>query len=95
MAVEELRSLERRLREILGEQHARTLMEHLPRADLATKADLLSLEQRMDLKLESLEHRLLAAFRSELMYQTRTFTIGMVGSIATVGALAVAAGVLG
>jgi hypothetical protein len=52
-------------------------------------------EERTDLKLESLENRLLATFRSELVHQTRTFFIGMVGSMATVGALAVTAAKLG
>jgi hypothetical protein len=104
-----LRSLERRLREVLGEEHARTLMENLPGTDMATRrdidalergidiklgalrSDIDELEERVDLKLESLENRLLAAFRSELMHQTRTFFIGMVGSMATVGVLAVTA----
>ena len=86
-----LRSLELRLREVLGEEHARTLMENLPGSDIATKLDLGALEERMDLKLESLENRLLAAFRPELMHQTRLFFIGMAGSMSTVGALAVTA----
>jgi polyhydroxyalkanoate synthesis regulator phasin len=125
-----LRSLERRLREVLGEENASTLMDHLPDSAVATKSDMSvlksdmsglksdmsvlksdmsglksevsglksevsALEERVDFKLESLEHRLMAAFRSELMHQTRTFFIGMVGSMATVGALAVTAAKLG
>jgi hypothetical protein len=104
-----LRSLERRLREVLGEENASTLMDHLPDWAVATKSDMSvlksemsglksemsALEERVDFKLESLENRLMAAFRSELMHQTRTFFIGMVGSMATVGALAVTAAKLG
>lgn len=47
-----------------------TLMEQLPRGEVATKqsvkADLDALEQRMDVKTEAMEHRLLAAFYQEI-----------------------------
>jgi hypothetical protein len=50
-----------RLEEALGPDAATTLMEHLPPvgwADVATKRDLDSLEQRLDMRFGSLEERL-------------------------------------
>jgi ABC-type bacteriocin/lantibiotic exporter with double-glycine peptidase domain len=52
---------------------------------------LAALEERMSLRDEALEHRLTATFRNELITQTRTFFLGMVGSITTVATLAFAA----
>lgn len=71
-----------KLEEILGPQEATTLMEHLPPvgwADVATKRDL-----------EHLTDRLLAQFRSELMGQTRTFVLSLIGTFLTSTGLAVA-----
>ena len=96
------RALEQRLEEVLGDEHALTLMKHLPHAEPATRPDLDALEERMnvklegleerfDLKLEALEHRLTASFHSELMAQTRTFAVAMIGTVATVGATVIAA----
>ncbi|MDP8976587.1 MAG: hypothetical protein M3N28_09560 [Actinomycetota bacterium] len=69
-----------RLREALGSEAAATLMEHLPPlgwADVATKRDLDSL----DLRLDALEHRLLATFRAEVSSMQRTFILALVGSV--------------
>ncbi len=69
--------LHTRLEAALGSDAAATLMEHLPPvgwADVATKRDL-------DLKLEALEHRLLATFRSEMSAMQRTFILALVGSV--------------
>ncbi|MDP8970205.1 MAG: hypothetical protein M3N52_06880 [Actinomycetota bacterium] len=48
-------------------------------------------EQRIDLRCEAVEQRLLAAFRGELVTQTRLFVFAMVASLATIASLAFAA----
>jgi len=73
-------------------------MELLPPvgwADVATKHDLAALEERMNLRFELTEHRLLAAFRGELLAQSniisgqmRTLVIANVGSVLSIAALA-------
>src|SRR5437879_9111245 len=105
-----------RLEEVLGPEAATTLMEHLPPigwADVATKRDLDSLEQRLDLRFgaidlrfgaleervdlrcEALEHKLLAAFRGELQTaltaQGRQLAITLAGTAGALSALAFAA----
>ena len=97
-----------RLEAVLGPESAETLMEMMPPvgwADVATKHDLDALEERMNLRFELvdhrfeiLEHKLLAAFRGELLgqanlisTQTRTLVIANVGTILSMAALAFAA----
>lgn len=87
-----------RLEEALGADAATTLMEHLPPlgwADVAMKRDLDGLEQRLDLRLEALEHKLLAAFRGELQAaltaQGRQLAITLAGTAGALSALAFAA----
>ena len=94
-----------RLEEVLGPESAETLMEMMPPvgwADVATKRDLDALEERMNLRFEivdqrfeSLEHKLLAALRGELLAQTnvitaqtRTLLLANVGSVVSLAALA-------
>jgi hypothetical protein len=70
--------LYQKLEQVLGSEEATVLMEHLPPmgwGEVATKADLGQLEQRMSLRLEALEHKLTARFESALRQQTRTFMI--------------------
>jgi len=93
------------LERVLGPESAETLMEMLPPtgwADVATKRDLDALDQRMDLRFEALEHKLLAAFRGELVTQsnlitaqsnlitaqTRTLVIANIGTVLSMAALA-------
>ena len=80
-----------RLEQALGPEAAETLMEMMPPvgwADVATKHDLDALEQRMDLRFETLEHKLLAAFRGELLAETRTLVMANLGAVLSVAALA-------
>lgn len=64
--------LYQRFEDVLGHEHADTLMELLPPvgwADVATKADLTALEHRVDSKFETLEARMdkgFAEIRAEL-----------------------------
>ena len=52
------RAMRRRLEEILGEEHATTLMEYLPPEEFATKRDLEGLEQRLTLRISGAEGRM-------------------------------------
>ena len=68
----------------------------LVKADIASfrrevKLELTGIEERFDLKLEGLEHRLTATFRGEMIVQTRSFIFTMVATVATMGSLVVAA----
>jgi hypothetical protein len=94
--------LNRRLEETLGPEAAETLMEAQPPHpwnELATKADLFEglngLEARMDLKLEAMEHRVIAAFRGELVTavagQSRMMWYSSLGSVIATGSLVLAA----
>lgn len=77
-----------RLERSLGPEAAATLMEMLPPtgwADVVTKRDL-------DLRLEVSEHKLMSAFRGELLTaitaQTRTLMLTIMGSMLTMTVLA-------
>jgi hypothetical protein len=74
------------LHERLGQTTAVVLMSAIPPcawSDVAMKSDLVAMEQRMDLKLESMEHRLTAALergiRRALVAQTFMVFGGVVG----------------
>ena len=98
-----------RLEQALGAEAAERLMEMMPPvgwADVATKRDLDALEERMNLRFELvdqrfevLEHKLLAAFRGEMLAafttqsnlisaQTRTLVIANIGTVLSMAALA-------
>ncbi|HJP64890.1 MAG TPA: hypothetical protein VKA30_01145 [Actinomycetota bacterium] len=79
--------LYQRLEQVLGPKEASTLMEHLPPlgwGDVATKQDLDRLEQR-------LEDRLTASFRAELVSQTRTMILAMLGTVVSLAGVTIAA----
>ena len=65
------------------------------RDDLATKDDLAGIEaafvERMDLKMEAMEHRLLAEMRQLWVEQTRVLFFAMIGAVFTTATLAFAA----
>ena len=87
-----------RLEQALGPEQAETLMELLPPvgwADVATKRDLDALEQRMNLRFDASEHKLIAAFRGELLAQTnaingqmKTLVYTNVGTVVSIAVLA-------
>jgi hypothetical protein len=89
-----------RLEEVLGDEDANTLMEHLPPvgwAAVATKRDLADLERRVDLRFELTEERMMRAMhenastlRSEMNTQTRLLFLGNVGLMLTLASLLLA-----
>jgi hypothetical protein len=94
-----------RLEQALGPEAAATLMDHLPPlgwADVATKRDLDALEQRLELRFETIdarfeaaEHKLMAAFRGELQTaltaQGRQLAITLAGTLVALSTLSFAA----
>lgn len=52
------RGLERRLEEVLGEEHALTMMQLLPPEELATKLDLENLEHRLGRRMNGFDTRM-------------------------------------
>ena len=87
----ERHDLHTRLAEILGEDHANTLMEHLPPvgwADVATKRDLDNVEVALSGDIANLGTQLrseLAAQGSELRGEIATLGTELRGEIATLG----------
>lgn len=103
--VRDREALRAALEPTLGAGPTALLLEHLPPmpTELATKADLLAFEERLEerftLRLDALEHRLLAAFRGELTQavtsQTRTVVFSTLGAIVSLGGLALVLASLG
>jgi hypothetical protein len=107
MAIDERarHELHRKLEEVLGPNEAATLMSHLPPvgwADVATKHDLALLEERMNLRFQSMEDRIggkLDRLRGDIFdrmaQQSVTFlratVLSIVGSVLTVASLVFAA----
>ncbi len=81
----------------LGPESAATLMAYLPPvgwADVATKHDLVALEQRLDLRFEGIGHRFtaeiadvrteIADVRTEIHATVRTMTLTIIGATAAI-----------
>jgi hypothetical protein len=67
---------------VLGDSEGITLMELLPPvgwADVATKHDVLQFEARLDLRFESLEHRL----EARIEHGVRTTLLAMMSLVVT------------
>ena len=72
--------------ELMGPSRAEPLMEHLPPTgwgDVATKADLDHLEERMQLRMDALEHRVTSVVESRAR-QTNVALLGTVLTLMTV-----------
>ncbi|MGH2702074.1 MAG: hypothetical protein ACRDJ2_09910 [Actinomycetota bacterium] len=69
MATDEqsLGALSHKLSEVLGKEHADTLMRHLPRDEPAAKRDLVDLERRLDRRFEQIDARFEQVARSDQM----------------------------
>ncbi len=88
-----------RLSEVLGVDHAGTLMAFLPEDEPATKSDLVALKGELTARMDGLDRRMerfedkMDRFHAALLYQGRTYVIASVGSILTTAALV--AGIVG
>ena len=83
-----------KLEAVLGTEEASILMEHLPPvgwADVATKHDLDALGELLRQSIDTLEQRVLATMRAEMIQQTRTVVFAMLTLFVSFGGLALAA----
>jgi hypothetical protein len=62
----------------------RLLREHIDQVEARVT-------ERIDLRVETAEHRLAALIQGQIVSMTRTFVVAMVGAVVTVGGLAVTA----
>lgn len=89
--------LYQRLQEVLGAEEAGTLMDHLPSggvSQLATKDDLRSTEERLELKIEVLTHEMNAMkheLRTEIHRTARTLTLSLTTIMAVLNGIVFAA----
>lgn len=96
MAVDEVSrfALHERARDALGVEAAATMMELLPPvgwADVARRSDLDQLEERLELKLEAQEHRILEAMQASFAAQNRALVATFAATAVGFGGLLLAA----
>lgn len=86
-----------RLSEVLGPKHAATLMENLhpqPWSELATKADLSGLEERLDLRFAAQTSQLEALMRERIDAQTKLLVFSLIGAVLTTASIAIGSAAL-
>jgi hypothetical protein len=82
------------LEEIMGTERADTLMGLLPPvgwADVATKHDLASVEERIYLRFDKFEAHTEAKLERELRTQTRNLLFGLLTALLTMASICIAA----
>jgi hypothetical protein len=91
------------LEQVLGSEHAQTLMSYLPSekpTELATRTDVADLGARLEQRMDRIEQRMdkfddrLHDLHGALREQTRTFVISSISSMVALAAAAFAAGSL-
>ncbi|MEE9176961.1 MAG: hypothetical protein V3U46_00885 [Acidimicrobiia bacterium] len=84
------------LEEILGEQHADTLMTHLPQHpsdEVATKADMTGLKASVDQRFDRMEDRIdqlaieVREMNGVMRDQLRTYSLGTIGAMTVLTAI--------
>ena len=89
--------LHQRLREVLGPDEAGTLMAHLPPvgySDLATKADLRQLGERLELRMDAMSHELrgeIEQVRAEMQKMGRSLMLSFITVMAVLNGILFAA----
>ena len=92
----ETRALYTRLEEVLGDEHANTLMTYLPAdpgSELATRGDIAALEASLDRRFEKIERRFeqlddrLFSLHGALNTHYKNFSITMVGGMTALTAI--------
>ena len=79
---------------MLGPKHAAALMENLhpqPWSNLATKDDVRTLEERLDLPFETQTAKLEALVRERIDAQTRLLVLSLIGAVLTAAGIALGA----
>lgn len=93
-------ALYQRLTEVLGPDHASTLMTYLPSNEPATKSDIRELGQRLSQRMDRIETRLnhydlrFDNLHEAMRQQTRTFIFATTGTMVTLSAVAFGAAAL-